>query len=120
MPDSRVSEKFHPCSAQPIPNTPNIYDMYQSTEAKQLIQESSCTDILRENRSLHPRVFVNKISKWFLLKSIINFFIKQTKHYMLRVEKCLFLFIYFIYIYIYTYKFMLSLYFLCFFRTTKD
>ena len=65
--DLSVSEEFNPDTVQSIPNTLNIYDIYHKSGTNDPIQESTSTDQSRESR-LRPRMFVDKISKLFILK----------------------------------------------------
>ena len=65
--DSLVFEEFCPVSSQTIPHTTTIYEKYHNTETNQPMQVSSTTDFSRESR-LHPRIFVDKISKWSIFK----------------------------------------------------
>ena len=65
--DLSVSEEFNPDTVQSIPNTLNIYDIYHESGTNDLIQESISTDQSKESR-LRPIMFVDKISKLFILK----------------------------------------------------
>ena len=65
--DLSVSEEFNPDTVQSIPNTLNIYDIYHKSGTNHQTQESTSTDQSRESR-LRPRMFVDKISKLFILK----------------------------------------------------
>ena len=65
--DLSVPKEFNPDAVQSIPNTINIYDIYHDTGTNHQILESTSTDRSRESR-LHPRTFVDKVSKLFVFK----------------------------------------------------
>ena len=68
---SAVSDELCSSSVVSIPHT-NIYNLHNDTKATQPLLESTFTNILKENSSMRPRIFVYKNSKWFIFKNVIN------------------------------------------------
>ena len=57
-----ASDALYSSSVLSIPHT-NINDLYSDTKAKQPLLESTFTNILKESRSMCPRILVDKTSK---------------------------------------------------------